>query len=81
MDWIYMCLYVHLNEEAEAAHAQMHISEQLNATKHILNEKTSETYAEVKGIVFDTVLFCSGFGVTLNICTWKSKGGDVCVHV
>ncbi len=35
MDWIYMCLYVHLNEEAEAAHDQMHISEQLNATKHI----------------------------------------------
>ncbi len=35
MDWIYMCLYVHLNEQEEAAHAQMHISEQLNATKHI----------------------------------------------
>lgn len=30
-----MCIYVHLNEQAEEAHDQMHISEQLNATKHI----------------------------------------------
>lgn len=28
--------------------------------------------------MFDTVLFCSSFSVTLNVCTWKSKGGDVC---
>ncbi len=31
---IYMCIYVHLNEQAEEAHDQMHISKQLNATKH-----------------------------------------------
>lgn len=67
--YICTCIYNYLNEQADELYDEVHINEQLNAINHKLNQ-----------IALEILLFCLSFSVTLNVCTWKYKGGDVCVH-